>query len=214
MSGISTGFGRLDELTSGWQPSDLVIIAARPGMGKTAFVMSMAKNMAIDFDEPVAIFSLEMSSVQLITRMISSETGISSGKLRKGNLAPHEWEQLNVKVKNLSKAPIFIDDTPSLSIFDLRAKARRLVSQHDIKVIVIDYLQLMTAGTAQKSGGNREQEISTISRNLKALAKELNIPVIALSQLSRAVETRGGSKPPLLSDLRESGAIEQYADIV
>lgn len=212
MSGVPTGFIRLDELTSGWQPSDLVIIAARPGMGKTAFVMSMAKNMAIDFDIPVAIFSLEMSSVQLITRMISSETGISSGKLRKGNLEPHEWEQLNVKVKNLSKAPIFIDDTPSLSIFDLRAKARRLASQHGIKVIVIDYLQLMTAGSS--SGGNREQEISTISRNLKALAKELNIPVIALSQLSRAVETRGGSKRPLLSDLRESGAIEQDADIV
>ena len=214
MSGIATGFNRLDEITSGWQQSDLVIIAARPGMGKTAFVMSMAKNMAIDFDEPVAIFSLEMSSIQLITRMISSETGISSGKLRKGNLAPHEWEQLNVKVKNLTKAPIFIDDTPSLSIFDLRAKARRLVSQHGIKVIVIDYIQLMTTGTAQKSGGNREQEISTISRNLKALAKELNIPVIALSQLSRAVETRGGIKRPLLSDLRESGAIEQDADIV
>ncbi|WP_298369063.1 replicative DNA helicase [uncultured Lutibacter sp.] len=212
MSGVATGFTRLDELTSGWQPSDLVILAARPGMGKTAFVMSMAKNMAIDFGTPAAIFSLEMSSVQLITRMISSETGISSGKLRKGNLEPHEWEQLNVKVKNLSKAPIFIDDTPSLSIFDLRAKARRLASQHGIKIIIIDYLQLMTAGSS--SNGNREQEISTISRNLKALAKELAIPVIALSQLSRAVETRGGSKRPLLSDLRESGAIEQDADIV
>ena len=212
MSGVATGFTRLDELTSGWQPSDLVILAARPGMGNTAFVMSMAKNMAIDFDTPCAIFSLEMSSVQLITRMISSETGISSGKLRKGNLEPHEWEQLNVKVKNLSKAPIFIDDTPSLSIFDLRAKARRLASQHGIKIIIIDYLQLMTAGTS--AGGNREQEISMISRNLKALAKELEIPVIALSQLSRAVETRGGSKRPLLSDLRESGAIEQDADIV
>ena len=212
MSGVATGFTRLDELTSGWQPSDLVILAARPGMGKTAFVMSMAKNMAIDFGTPAAIFSLEMSSVQLITRMISSETGISSGKLRKGNLEPHEWEQLNVKVKNLSKAPIFIDDTPTLSIFDLRAKARRLASQHGIKIIIIDYLQLMTAGSS--SNGNREQEISTISRNLKALAKELAIPVIALSQLSRAVETRGGSKRPLLSDLRESGAIEQDADIV
>ena len=167
--------------------------------------------MAIDFNIPVAIFSLEMSSVQLITRMISSETGISSGKLRKGDLQPHEWEQLNVKVKNLSKAPIFIDDTPSLSIFDLRAKARRLASQHGVKIVIIDYLQLMTAASA---GGNREQEISTISRNLKALAKELAIPVIALSQLSRAVETRGGSKRPLLSDLRESGAIEQDADIV
>ncbi|MCF6347447.1 MAG: replicative DNA helicase [Flavobacteriaceae bacterium] len=214
MSGVPSGFTKLDALTSGWQPSDLVIIAARPGMGKTAFVMSMAKNMSIDFNIPVAIFSLEMSSVQLITRMISSETGIPSGKLRKGDLQPHEWEQLNIKVKNLSKAPIFIDDTPSLSIFDLRAKARRLASQHGVKIIVIDYLQLMTAGTNTKGTGNREQEISMISRNLKALAKELNIPVIALSQLSRAVETRGGSKRPLLSDLRESGAIEQDADIV
>jgi len=212
MSGLATGFTKLDALTSGWQPSDLVIIAARPGMGKTAFVISMAKNMAIDFNHGVAVFSLEMSSVQLITRMISSETGLTSEKLRKGNLEPHEWEQLNVKVKKLSDAPIFIDDTPSLSIFDLRAKARRLVSQHGVKIIVIDYLQLMTAGG--KAGGNREQEISMISRNLKALAKELSVPVIALSQLSRAVETRGGSKRPLLSDLRESGAIEQDADIV
>ncbi|MCG1037628.1 replicative DNA helicase [Polaribacter sargassicola] len=212
MSGLATGFTKLDALTSGWQPSDLVIIAARPGMGKTAFVISMAKNMAIDFNHGVAIFSLEMSSVQLITRMISSETGLTSEKLRKGNLEPHEWEQLNVKVKRLSDAPIFIDDTPSLSVFDLRAKARRLVSQHDVKILVIDYLQLMTAGG--KAGGNREQEISMISRNLKALAKELSVPVIALSQLSRAVETRGGSKRPLLSDLRESGAIEQDADIV
>lgn len=212
MSGLATGFTKLDALTSGWQPSDLVIIAARPGMGKTAFVISMAKNMAIDFGHGVAVFSLEMSSVQLITRMISSETGLTSEKLRKGNLEAHEWEQLNVKVKRLSDAPIFIDDTPSLSIFDLRAKARRLVSQHNVKIIVIDYLQLMTAGG--KAGGNREQEISMISRNLKALAKELSVPVIALSQLSRAVETRGGSKRPLLSDLRESGAIEQDADIV
>ncbi len=212
MSGLETGFTKLDALTSGWQPSDLIIIAARPGMGKTAFVISMAKNMAIDFGHAVALFSLEMSSVQLITRMISSETGLTSEKLRKGNLEPHEWEQLNVKVKSLTDSPIFIDDTPSLSIFDLRAKARRLASQHGIKIIVIDYLQLMTAGGA--ANGNREQEISMISRNLKALAKELSIPVIALSQLSRAVETRGGSKRPLLSDLRESGAIEQDADIV
>lgn len=211
MSGLATGFTKLDALTSGWQPTDLIIIAARPGMGKTAFVISMAKNMAIDFGHPVALFSLEMSSVQLITRMISSETGLTSEKLRKGNLEPHEWKQLNVKVKGLSEAPIFIDDTPALSIFDLRAKARRLVSQHGVKILIIDYLQLMTAGGA---GGNREQEISTISRNLKALGKELNVPVIALSQLSRAVETRGGSKRPLLSDLRESGAIEQDADIV
>lgn len=213
LSGVPSGFDKLDKLTSGWQPSDLVIIAARPGMGKTALTLSMARNIAVGQNIPVAFFSLEMSSVQLITRLISSETGLSSEKLRTGNLETHEWEQLNVKVKDLEKAPLFIDDTPSLSIFDLRAKARRLSSQHGIKLIVIDYLQLMTAGSSVK-GGNREQEISTISRNLKALAKELNIPVIALSQLSRAVETRGGSKRPLLSDLRESGAIEQDADIV
>ena len=214
LSGLPTGFHKLDELTSGWQPSDLIIIAARPGMGKTAFVLSMARNIAINANKAVALFSLEMSSVQLITRLISSETSLSSEKLRTGKLEQHEWEQLNVKVKDLERAPLYIDDTPSLSIFDLRAKARRLASQHGIKLIIIDYLQLMTAGGNSKGGGNREQEISTISRNLKALAKELNVPVIALSQLSRAVETRGTSKRPLLSDLRESGAIEQDADIV
>lgn len=213
LSGIPSGFTQVDKLTSGWQPSDLIIIAARPGMGKTALTLSMARNMAVEYNTPVAFFSLEMSSVQLITRLISSETGLSSEKLRTGSLEKHEWEQLNVKVKGLEKAPLYIDDTPSLSIFDLRAKARRLASQYGIKMIMIDYLQLMTAGGSQK-GGNREQEISTISRNLKALAKELNVPVVALSQLSRAVETRGGSKRPLLSDLRESGAIEQDADIV
>ena len=213
LSGVSTGFEKLDKLTSGWQPSDLIIIAARPGMGKTALTLSMARNIAVTKQIPVAFFSLEMSSVQLITRLISAETGLSSEKLRTGKLADHEWQQLNVKVTDLEKAPLFIDDTPSLSIFDLRAKSRRLSSQHGIKLIVVDYLQLMTAGTSTKSG-NREQEISTISRNLKALAKELDIPVIALSQLSRAVETRGGTKRPMLSDLRESGAIEQDADIV
>lgn len=213
LSGVSTGFEKLDKLTSGWQPSDLIIIAARPGMGKTALTLSMARNIAVTKQFPVAFFSLEMSSVQLITRLISAETGLSSEKLRTGKLADHEWQQLNVKVSDLEKAPLFIDDTPSLSIFDLRAKARRLSSQHGIKLIVIDYLQLMTAGNNNKTG-NREQEISTISRNLKALAKELDVPVIALSQLSRAVETRGGTKRPMLSDLRESGAIEQDADIV
>ncbi|MDL2143684.1 MULTISPECIES: replicative DNA helicase [Flavobacterium] len=214
LSGVETGFHNLDKLTSGWQPSDLIIIAARPAMGKTAFVLSMARNIAIQYGHGVALFSLEMASVQLITRLISSETGLSSEKLRTGKLEPHEWEMLSTKVKDLEKAPLFIDDTPSLSIFDLRAKCRRLASQHGIKIIIIDYLQLMTAGGNNKGGGNREQEISTISRNLKALAKELNVPVIALSQLSRAVETRGSSKRPLLSDLRESGAIEQDADIV
>ena len=213
LSGVSTGFEKLDALTSGWQPSDLVIIAARPGMGKTALALSMARNISVKQNIPVAFFSLEMSSVQLITRLISSETGLSSDKLRTGKLADHEWQQLNIKVSDLESAPLFIDDSPSLTIFELRAKARRLASSHGIKLIIIDYLQLMNIGSSNKAG-NREQEISTISRNLKALAKELDIPVIALSQLSRAVETRGGTKRPILSDLRESGAIEQDADIV
>lgn len=212
LSGVPSGFTKVDRVTAGWQPSDLVILAARPGMGKTAFVLSMARNMAIDHNIPVAVFSLEMASVQLITRLISGETGLSSEKLRKGTLDDHEWQQLLTKVKTLEKAPLFIDDTPAISIFDLRAKCRRLVAQNKIQIIIIDYLQLMTAGG--KSNGNREQEISTISRSLKSIAKELKVPVIALSQLSRAVETRGGNKRPLLSDLRESGAIEQDADIV
>ena len=213
VSGIPSGFAKLDKVTAGWQPSDLVILAARPGMGKTAFVLSMARNITVGYNVPVAVFSLEMSGVQLITRLISSESGIESEKLRKGQLEPHEWEQLNAKVKGLEKAPLYIDDTPALSIFDLRAKCRRLKSHYDIQLIIIDYLQLMTAG-GEKSQGNREQEISTISRSLKSIAKELNVPVIALSQLSREVEKRGGSKRPQLSDLRESGAIEQDADLV
>ena len=213
LSGIASGFGEIDRLTSGWQPSDLIIVAARPGMGKTAFTLSMARNITVENNIPVAFFSLEMSAIQLITRLISSETGLNSEKLRTGKLEKFEWELLNVKVTNLENAPLYIDDTPSLSIFELRAKARRLSSQFGIKLIVVDYLQLMTLGSSQKTG-NREQEISTISRNLKALAKELDIPIIALSQLSRAVELRGGTKRPILSDLRESGAIEQDADIV
>ncbi len=212
LSGIPSGFTKIDQLTAGWQRSDLIILAARPGMGKTAFVLSMAKNMAIQYGKGVAIFSLEMSSVQLVTRLISGETGIDSEKLRKANLIEHEWEQLYSKVKKLEDAPLYIDDTPALSIFDLRAKCRRLVSQHNVECIIVDYLQLMTTGSNHT--GNREQEISMISRSLKSIAKELDVPVIALSQLSRAVETRGGSKRPLLSDLRESGAIEQDADIV
>lgn len=212
LSGIPSGLTALDRLTSGWQNSDLVILAARPAMGKTALVLSIAKNAAVDFKHPVAIFSLEMSSLQLVTRLISSETELPGDKLKKGNLEDHEFKQLQVKIKGLDEAPIFIDDTPGLSVFELRAKARRLKEQHKIELIVIDYLQLMTAGGEGK--GNREQEISTISRSLKGLAKELNVPVIALSQLSRAVETRGGDKKPQLSDLRESGAIEQDADMV
>jgi replicative DNA helicase len=213
LSGVPSGFVGVDKITSGWQKSDLIIVAARPGMGKTAFVLSMGRNIAIDYQIPVAIFSLEMSSVQLITRMISSETGIPASSLRKGNLEKHEWQQLYQNLKNLEKAPIFIDDTPALKIFDLRAKCRRLKAQHNIGIIIIDYLQLMTGGGDGKNG-NREQEISMISRSLKSIAKELNVPVIALSQLNRSVETRTGAKRPLLADLRESGAIEQDADIV
>lgn len=212
ISGIPTGFTSLDRVTSGWQRSDMVVLAARPGMGKTAFVLSMARNVAVQFNKPVAVFSLEMSSVQLVNRLIASETEISAEKLRKGNLEPHEYQQLHARIKKLTNAPIFIDDTPALSIFELRAKARKLKQTQDIDLIIIDYLQLMTAGSEGK--GNREQEISTISRSIKTIAKELNVPIIALSQLSRSVETRGGDKRPMLSDLRESGAIEQDADIV
>ena len=212
ISGIPTGFYALDKLTAGWQRSDMIVIAARPAMGKTAFVLSMARNTAVDHGQGVAFFSLEMSSVQLVKRLISSETRIPAEKLRKGDLADHEFQQLHSRIAKLSKAPIYIDDTPGLSIFDLRAKCRRLKLQHDIQLVIIDYLQLMTAGT--KGQGNREQEISSISRSIKEIAKELNIPIIALSQLSRSVEQRGGDKKPILSDLRESGAIEQDADIV
>jgi replicative DNA helicase len=214
LTGVPSGFTALDRLTSGWQPSDLVIIAARPGMGKTAFVVSALRNAAIDHQTPVAIFSLEMSSVQLVNRMISAEAELESEKLKRGNLADYEWEQIIHKTDKLSQAPIFIDDSPALTILELRAKSRRLVAQHGVKLLIIDYLQLMHGDASGKGGGNREQEIASISRALKSIAKELNVPVIALSQLSRAVETRGGDKRPLLSDLRESGSIEQDADMV
>ena len=215
VTGVPSGFTELDRHTMGWQKSDLIIIAARPGMGKTAFTLSLAKNAALDGKKPVAFFSLEMSSLQLVNRLISSETEITSEKLRKGDLNKDEWARLNVKVKRLTDAPIYIDDTPALSILELRAKCRRLVAEKKIELIVIDYLQLMSGGAESGGrGGNREQEISYISRSLKSIAKELSIPIIALSQLSRAVETRGSSKRPQLSDLRESGAIEQDADMV
>lgn len=210
LRGVPSGFTDLDRLTAGWQKSDLVVIASRPGMGKTAFALTMARNAAM-LKKPVAVFSLEMSAVQLTTRLISSEAEITSNKLKRGELADHEWTQLNERIKSLIEAPIFIDDTPALSIFELRAKCRRLKEQHKIELIIVDYIQLMRGGDG---AGNREQEISTISRSLKALAKELNIPVLILSQLNRSVETRGGSKKPQLSDLRESGAIEQDADMV
>lgn len=212
LSGIPSGFSALDRVTAGWQKSDLIVIAARPGMGKTAFVLSMARNMTVVFKKPVALFSLEMAGVQLVMRLIASESELPAEKLKRGQLEQYEWEQLNNKLGNITDAPLFIDDTPALSIFELRAKCRRLKAQHDIQLVIIDYLQLMSGGG--ESRGNREQEISNISRSLKSLAKELNIPIIALSQLSRAVETRGGTKRPILSDLRESGAIEQDADMV
>ncbi|GMQ27415.1 replicative DNA helicase [Algoriphagus confluentis] len=215
LTGVPSGFTALDRVTSGWQKSDLVIIAARPAMGKTAFVLSVLRNAAVDHTRPVAIFSLEMSAVQLVNRLISSEAELDSEKIKKGSLADHEWAQLVHKTAKLSKAPLFVDDTPALSILELRAKARKLKAQHDIQMIVIDYLQLMSGDSKSGGpGGNREQEIASISRALKKIAKELSIPVIALSQLSRAVETRGGDKRPQLSDLRESGAIEQDADMV
>ena len=213
LTGVPTGFTDLDRLTSGWQASDLIILAARPGMGKTAFVMSLARNAAMEFNKGVAIFSLEMASTQLVQRLISMEAEIPGSKLRSGKLEEYEWQQLHTTIEKMSEIPVYIDDTPGINIFELRAKCRRLKMQHDIQMVIIDYLQLMS-GAGNNKNTNREQEISQISRALKGLAKELNVPVIALSQLSRAVEVRGGSKRPQLSDLRESGAIEQDADIV
>ena len=218
ISGIPSGFTELDKITSGWQKSDLVIIAARPAMGKTAFVLSMAKNIAVDFNIPVAIFSLEMSNVQLVNRLIMNVCEIEGNKIRNGRLTKSEWDKLDNSIGVLQNAPIYVDDTPGLSVFELQSKARKLVKEHKIQLIIIDYLQLMNANGM--SFGSREQEVSIISCNLKGLAKELDIPVIALSQLSRAVEKRDSSnsnvdgKKPLLSDLRESGAIEQDADMV
>ena len=213
LSGVASGFTGLDKFTLGWQESDLVIVAARPAMGKTAFVLTMARNMAVEHKTPVAFFSLEMSSKQLVKRLLVSETGLSPEKIRGGKkFEEYEMHQLHQRIRDLSTAPLFIDDTPSLSIYEFRSKARRLVNNAKVKLIIIDYLQLMTGPPELK--GLREQEVATISRSLKAIAKELGIPIMALSQLSRAVETRGGNKRPQLSDLRESGAIEQDADIV
>jgi replicative DNA helicase len=212
LRGVPSGYSELDRITQGWQKSDLIILAARPSMGKTALALNLARNAAVTFNKPVAFFSLEMSSVQLVTRLISSESYLPAEKLRKGDLAQYEWQQLTTKIAPLVNAKMFIDDTPQLSVFELRAKCRRLKQQFDIQMVYVDYLQLMTTGGDNR--GNREQEISNISRSLKSLAKELNIPVLALSQLSRSVESRPGSKKPILSDLRESGAIEQDADMV
>ena len=214
ITGLATGYPELDAITRGLQPSDLILIAARPSMGKTAFVLSMAKNIAVNYRNPVAVFSLEMSNVQLVNRLISNACEIPSEKIKSGQLADYEWQQLDYKLRDLLDAPLYVDDTPSLSVFELRTKARRLVREHGIKCIIIDYLQLMNA--SGMNFGSREQEVSTISRSLKGLAKELNIPIIALSQLNRGVEARQGveGKRPQLADLRESGAIEQDADMV
>ncbi|HAY70804.1 MAG TPA: replicative DNA helicase [Saprospirales bacterium] len=212
LTGITTGFEELDKITSGWQPSDLIILAARPGMGKTAFALSLGRNAALA-NKAVAIFSLEMSKSQLVQRLIAMEAEINSHKIRNGKLDEYEWKKLHEAVERMMNIEIYIDDTPAINIFELRAKCRRMKQQHNIQLVVIDYLQLMSSAPGQ-TRGNREQEISTISRSLKSMAKELNVPIIALSQLSRAVETRGGDKRPQLSDLRESGAIEQDADIV
>lgn len=213
LSGLSTGYHKLDKLLSGWQKTDLIILAARPAMGKTAFALSLIRNMAVDMGIPVGMFSLEMGNVQLVQRLISNVCQISGDKVRSGQLEKYEWGQLDSKITQLENAPLYIDDTPQLSVFELRSKARRMVREHNVQMIFIDYLQLMTANTGK---GNRQEEISTISRSLKGLAKELNIPIMALSQLNRNVEGREGieGKRPQLSDLRESGAIEQDADIV
>jgi replicative DNA helicase len=209
--GIPSGFTKLDRLTSGWQKAELIVIAARPSMGKTAFALSMARNMAIDHGKKVAIFSCEMSSIQLVNRLIISETDIPGEKIKNGRLNEEEWKQLDNRIKKLVQAPIFIDDTPAISVFELRAKCRRLMAQHKLDIVIVDYLQLMSG---PENAGSREQEVSNISRSLKSIAKELNVPILALSQLNRSVEMRGGTKRPLLSDLRESGAIEQDADMV
>lgn len=213
LSGVPSGYTGIDKVTYGWQKADLVILAARPSVGKTAFVLTMARNMAVDYNVPVAVFSLEMPATHLVKRLMVSETGLSTDKIRGAKkLTPDEWTQLNQGLNNLSQSPLWIDDTPSLSIYEFRSKARRLVEKNNVKLIIVDYLQLM-AGPPELRG-MREQEVAAISRSLKAIAKELKVPIIALSQLSRAVEIRGGNKRPQLSDLRESGAIEQDADIV
>ena len=214
LTGIPTGFTRLDDITAGWQASDLVIIAGRPAMGKTSFALSLAKNIAVDYKYPIGFFSLEMNNVQLVNRLMSNVCEISGKKILNGQLDEEEWKRLDRNIRKLQGAPIYIDDTPGMSIFELRSKARQLVREKGVKVIMIDYLQLMNANGAKF--GSRQEEVSTISRSLKGLAKELNIPILALSQLNRSVENRdtNDGKRPQLSDLRESGAIEQDADMV
>lgn len=214
LSGVPSGFPSLDKVTLGWQPSDLIILAARPSMGKTAFVVNVARNAAVDHHMPVALFSLEMPAIQLAKRMMVSETGLSADKIKGGSkLEPYEWVQLEEKLKDLAKAPLYIDDTPSLPVMEFRSKVKRLVKQKGVRLVIVDYLQLMQGPSELR--GMREQEVASISRTLKATAKEMNVPIIALSQLSRdAVKRQGGNNKPQLSDLRESGSIEQDADMV
>lgn len=212
ITGLSTGFKDLDRLTSGLQPSDLILIAARPSMGKTAFVLNIAQHIGIKEKKAVAFFSLEMSKEQLVQRMLCAESTIDSQRLRIGELEPNDWTKLVAGADRLSSAPIFIDDTSGITVMEMRSKARRLKIEYDLQLIIIDYLQLMQ-GSSKKGSENRQQEISEISRSLKGLAREIGVPVIALSQLSRSVESRQVKKP-MLSDLRESGSLEQDADIV
>lgn len=213
ITGLSTGFKDLDKLTSGLQPSDLILIAARPSMGKTAFVLNIAQHIGIAEKKAVAFFSLEMSKEQLVQRMLCAESAIDSQRLRIGELEAKDWTKLVSGADRLSAAPIFIDDTAGITVMEMRSKARRLKIEHNLSLIIIDYLQLMQGSSKGKGSENRQQEISEISRSLKALAREINVPVIALSQLSRSVESRQVKKP-MLSDLRESGSLEQDADIV
>ena len=208
--GVPSGIIDLDKLTAGFQKGDLIIIAGRPSMGKTALALTVARNAAIESKSPTAIFSLEMSSDQLGQRLLTSEARVDNSHVRRGSLPSGKWKNINIASGKLAQAPLYIDDTPALSILDLRSRARRLKRERNIELIIVDYLQLMQG---PKNSENRQNEISQITQSLKALAKELNIPVIALSQLSRAVEQRT-KKEPMLSDLRESGAIEQDADVV
>jgi len=211
VTGVPTGFTKLDELTSGFQAAELVIVAGRPSMGKTALSLNVARNIAVDSKTPVGFFSLEMSQRQLALRLLCAEARVDAHGVRTGKLADKEWQKLSMCVGVLTEAPIYIDDTPGMRVLELRAKARRLKKEKDVGLVIVDYLQLMEG---PKGAESRQQEISMISRSLKSLAKELDVPIVALSQLSRAVEVRGGERRPMLSDLRESGAIEQDADVV
>ncbi len=214
LSGVPSGYQSLDRVTRGWQKSDLIILAARPSVGKTAFALNLARNAAVDYHQPVAVFSLEMSALQLVMRLMTTESGLPADKLKGGTkLEPWEWQQLETKLAALSKAPLYIDDTPGIPLMEFRTKIKRLVKSKGVKLVIVDYLQLIQGPTELR--GMREQEVAAISRTLKATAKELNVPIIALSQLSRdAVKRQGSNGKPQLSDLRESGSIEQDADMV